>query len=74
MAQVSPAEVRRARAFLQSRGIRARVPPRKFAAAAKELDMGFRELLAYIGRLYSGGQGQQMRISELVRKAAESGS
>ena len=49
------------------------VSPRQFAAAAKELDMGFRELLAFIGRLYMGGQNQQFRISELVRKAAESG-
>ncbi len=30
--------------------------------------MGFRELLAYISRLYSGGQGQQQAIHELLQR------
>lgn len=64
----APAEVRAARAFLQRRGVRPPLQPRKFAAAAKELDMGFSELLRYIGRLYSGGQNQQQAIHELLQR------
>ncbi len=64
----SPAEVRSARAFLQKRGVRPPLQPRSFAAAAKELNIGFRELLAYIRRLYLGGQGQQAAIHELLQR------
>lgn len=72
MAAVSPKEVRAARSFLRSRSISTReIPPRKFAAAAKELDKGFRELLAYIRRLKSGGQGQAAERRENIKRAAE---
>ena len=55
----TPAEIRAARAFLRQRSIPSRdVPPRKFANTAKELSMGFAELLKWIARLYSGGQNQ----------------
>lgn len=30
--------------------------------------MGFRELLAYIRRLYSGGQNRQQAIQELLQR------
>lgn len=54
---VSPKEVQAARAFLFSRHSKGfRVSPQKFAAASKELGVGFRELLGFIGRLYAGGQ------------------
>lgn len=64
----SPAEIRSARSFLQRRGVRPPLKPRQFAAAAKELNIGFRELLAYIRRLYSGGQGQQQAIHEMLQR------
>lgn len=54
---VSNAEVQKARSFLFSHHKRGfRIPPRKFAAAARELGVGFRELLRFIGQLYAGGQ------------------
>jgi len=68
MAAPTPAEIRAARAFLQRRGVRPPLQPRPFAAAAKEMNMGFRELLAYIRRLYAGGQGQQQAIHEMLQR------
>ena len=68
----TPKEVRRARAFLESRGLRKVVSPRKFANAAKENNVGFRELLAMLGRLYTGGQHQAFFIREQIEKAVAS--
>lgn len=69
---VTPAEVRAARAFLRQRGITTKeIPPRKFANAAKELNKGFRELLAYLRQLRSGGQGQSAQRRENIRREAE---
>ncbi|KKN55445.1 hypothetical protein LCGC14_0582150 [marine sediment metagenome] len=49
MVAATPPEVRKARAFLRSKGITTQeIPPRKFASAAKELDRGFRETLRFI--------------------------
>lgn len=68
----TPAEVRKARAFLRSKGITTKeIPPRKFANAAKELNKGFRELLRYLMQLKSGGQGQSLERRENIRKEAE---
>lgn len=64
---VSPAEIRRARAYLQAKGLRRTISPKTFAGAAKEMDVGFAELLKFIGRLYSGGQDQAGRIRELIQ-------
>lgn len=68
----TPREVRAARAFLHKRGARASdVSPRKFANAAKELDIGFAELLAFIGRLYGAGQNQsQFRLDVIAKEAS----
>lgn len=66
----TPAEIRAARAFLQARGVRTIVPPDKFANAAKELDMGFQDLLQFIMRLYSGGQNAMFFNREALLKAA----
>jgi hypothetical protein len=56
---------------LQKKGVRSHeVPPRKFADAAKELDIGFTELLAFISRLYSQGQNQQQFRMDAIAKAA----
>lgn len=71
--RATPPEIRAARAFLFSRGARASdIPPRKFANAAKELNIGFAQLLAMIARLYSGGQNQsQLRLDVIAREAAK---
>ncbi len=55
-----PKDVRAARAYLYQRGLTAdKIPPRRFANAAKELGVTFSELLKLLGRVMSGGQGQQ---------------
>ena len=46
------------------------ISPRKFANAAKEMNKSFSDIFMLIARMYMGGQGQQQRISELVREAA----
>ena len=67
----SPKEVRAARAFLYAQGATASdIPPRKFANSAKELNMGFRELLRMIARLYSAGQNQQQFRMEIIAEEA----
>ena len=72
MAVASPKEVRAARAFLRNQGARSSdIPPRKFANSARELNMGFRDLLRLIARLYSGGQGQQQFRMSAIAAAAE---
>lgn len=71
MAAATPPEVRKARAFLRSKNIATKeIPPRKFANAAKELNKGFRELLAYIRHARSGGQGQSQQRRENIRREA----
>lgn len=70
--RVSSAEVQKARAFLYAQHKRGlRIPPKKFAAAARELGVGFRQLLKFIARLYAGGQlRSQFReesIEQLIR-------
>ena len=70
MAAATPPEVRKARAFLRSKGISTQeIPPRKFANSAKELDKGFRELLRYIMKLRGGGQGQAVERRENVSQS-----
>jgi len=62
----SQADVQKARSFLFSHHKRGfRIEPRKFAASARELGVGFRELLRFISQLYA--QGQQ---SSTFRRAA----
>jgi len=67
-------EVQAARAYLYSRHKKGlRIPPRAFAGAAKELGMGFRELLRFISMVYSRGQQgsvfREAAISKIVRGA-----
>jgi hypothetical protein len=70
----SPAEIRAARAFLYKHGATAGdIPPKKFANSAKELNMGFRELLRLISRLYSAGQNQQQFRMSVIAAEAEKG-
>lgn len=69
-----PKEVRAARSYLRQRGIPTQIiPPRKFAAAAKENDTTFEELLAFIARLFSGGQMQSQRRQEQIESIARGG-
>ncbi len=69
----SPSEVRAARAFLFSKGARSSdIPARRFANAAKELNIGFQQLLAFIARLYSGGQNQSaFRVEAIMREVSK---
>ena len=70
----SPKEIRKARSFLYARGLPVQtISPRRFASAAKELGIGFRELLAFIARLYGAGQNQSQFRLEAIRKIAERG-
>ena len=50
------------------------ISPRKFANAAKEANKSFSEIFMLIARMYMGGQGQQQRIAEMVRAAAQAGA
>lgn len=69
----SAAEARKARAFLFSHSKTGfGIPPRKFASAAKELNVGFRELLRFIGQLYSGNQNLGVFRIEALRNLKES--
>lgn len=67
----TPEEVRKARAFLRKRGIAThQISPRKFAAASKEQNKTFTELLQFIGRILDGAQGEAAKRREKIFKAA----
>lgn len=71
-AKVLPAESRKARSFLYSHHKRGfGIPPQRFAAAAKELGVSFRELLRFIAILQSRGQGQSVFRMEALRNLAQ---
>lgn len=68
----TPAETRAARAFLFSHSKTGfGISPRKFAASAKELNVGFRELLRFIGTRYLGGQDAGARRRDDISNAAK---
>lgn len=67
--QPVPKEIRAARAFLTKKGIRT-LSPRLFAGSAKELDIGFQDLLRTIGRMLDQGRGQQQMRQEQVAEIA----
>lgn len=69
----SSPEIRAARGFLATRGISpAKVSPAKFAASAKELDVGFRELLRLLGHVLDGGRSAaQARRDTLDQETAK---
>jgi hypothetical protein len=72
---VTPPEIRKARSFLFAQHKHGfRVPPKKFAAAAKELGVSFRELLRFISILHSQGQGTASLRRENIRKIASRGA
>ena len=54
-----PKDVRQARAFLQSKGIKsADISPRLFAAAREKLSKSFEKVLRLIAHLQMAGQGE----------------
>ena len=63
MSATSP-EIRAARAFLVQHGVKA-VSPQKFANSAKEMDVGFRELLRILGLIYDGSRPSMAREQAL---------
>lgn len=71
----SAAELRQARAYLRGHAKAGSkdIPPRRFAAAAKEMGVGFRELLSLIARLQSGGQGASQRREGAILDAVKGG-
>lgn len=71
MSETSSKEVQAARAYLYSRhGKGLGIQPKKFAAASKELGVGFRDLLRFIGRQYARGQQQSTFRQEDIRRQA----
>lgn len=54
----TPDEVRKARAYLQGRGVASSdISPRRFAGSVKELGKGYAQTLKYLVLLMSGGSG-----------------
>lgn len=66
---VTPAEVRAARGFLRSyaKAGTTDIPPRKFAQAAKELGVGFRELLRLVAKISTSWDGKAFKIHQVRR-------
>ncbi len=65
MIEVWSGEVQAARAFLRSYADASShdIPPRQFAMAAKELNVGYRELFRLVSQLYAGnGQLNQFDL------------
>lgn len=74
-ASISSAEVQKARSFLYSHHKKGfRIPPKAFAAAAKELGIGFRELLRWIAKLYARGQLQSSFRQQAIQRLAKGGN
>lgn len=72
MSKVLPAEARKARSYLYSHHKRGfGIPPARFAAAAKELGVSFRELMRFIAILQSRGQGAGAFRMEALRNLAQ---
>jgi len=75
MSAISNAEVQKARAYLFSHHRHGfRISARQFAAAAKELGVGFRDLLRFIGQLYARGQNRSAFREAAVTKMIRGGS
>lgn len=71
MATATPKEVRQARAFLFGRGLQAKdIPPRRFANAAKEMNLSFQQLLHFISMMYAEGQNQKFWRLDVIKRAA----
>lgn len=49
------------------------IPPAQFAAASNETGSSFDDLIKFIGRMYSGGQGTQLARQQDISAAAAVG-
>lgn len=72
---MKPREVRKARQFLRKKAKAGTkdIPPRRFAAAAREMKLGYGELLSLIARIQSQGQNAGFYRRELLLKAVSRG-
>lgn len=69
---VSKREIRKARSFLVSRGIKPSfIRPEYFAGASRELGLRFTELLQYIQKMMSATQNQNFFRSIDISNAAK---
>lgn len=72
-APVTPAEMRAARAYVTSKKIgNKQVDPRKFAAAAKEQDVGFHDLMRFIRTYAAGGAEQESFRQDIIQRSVDS--
>lgn len=70
--EVSPKQIRKARAFLYKHDIPAnQISPKKFAEASAEQDTSFKEMLRYLSRLLMAGQNESITRKELIREAVK---
>lgn len=59
MTAVSATDIRKARAYLQNRGVKSSdISPRRFASAAAEQGKGYAGTLKYLVLLLAGGSGE----------------
>lgn len=66
---ITGAEVRKAKKFLDKRARKARISPRRMAAAAKETGSGLGEILNLIRYYYSSGNERaELRRTQLIRR------
>lgn len=67
---VSGPEVRKAKKFLGKRARKARISPRRFAAAAKETKSSLGDVLDLIRYYYSSGDERaEMRRTQILKQA-----
>lgn len=65
---VSAAEIRNASQYLRKHARKARIPPRRFAAAAKEQNASFSEVLRLIIYYYSAGDERTEQRHDQLNK------
>ncbi len=72
----TPPEVRAARSYLRStlQAGSQDISPRKFANAAKELDVSFDQLADLLARLYAGGQGEYFDREQALEQGLANGA
>ena len=67
---VTGGEVRKAKKFLDKRARKARISPRRMAAAAKETGSGLADVLNLIRYYYSSGNERaELRRTQLIRRS-----
>lgn len=67
---VSGADVRKAKRYLDKRAKRARISPRRFAAAAKETKSGLGDVLKLLQYYYSSGNERaELRRNQILERS-----